>query len=324
MQHPRFLKQLAGFAVAALAAVTSVKAEEVVRYTYNYVTPLQVIVKEKGFLDQELAKEGAKAEYILALGSNKGFEFVRGGSADFTASGASAALVARANGNPVRIVYYLSRGELMALVTLPNSGIKSAADLKGKRVAATPGTEPHYFLLRALESANLTERDIRLVPLIHPEGRLALVRGDVDAWAGLDPEMVKAEEQSGAVIFHRAPEILSGSVLVASDRFLESQPKLTEAVLRAHETARKWILDNPEETAKIIAKGAGLSEEAAAKALARLSFANPRVTPEGGQKIIAFSDLVKQNGDVRGNVDLDAVLVELLAPQYLDAVLEQK
>src|SRR5205814_8467244 len=67
------------------------------------------------------------------------------------------------------------------------------SDLKGKRVAVTRGTDPHIFLVRALLDAGLTERDITPVLLQHPDGKTALIRGDVDAWAGLDPMMAQAE-----------------------------------------------------------------------------------------------------------------------------------
>ena len=83
------------------------------------------------------------------------------------------------------------------------AGITKVADLKGKRVAVTRGTDPHIFLVRALHGAGLTEKDIKLVLLQHPDGSTALDRGDVDAWAGLDPMMAAAEIENGAVLFFR-------------------------------------------------------------------------------------------------------------------------
>ena len=62
----------------------------------------------------------------------------------------------------------------------------------------TRGTDPHIFLVRALQSVGLTEKDITPVLLQHPDGKTALIRGDVDAWAGLDPMMAQAEVEDGA------------------------------------------------------------------------------------------------------------------------------
>ena len=78
-------------------------------------------------------------------------------------------------------------------MTAKDSKIGKIEDLKGKRVAVTRGTDPHIFLVRALLKAGLSEKDITPVLLQHPDGKTALIRGDVDAWAGLDPMMAQAE-----------------------------------------------------------------------------------------------------------------------------------
>ena len=55
--------------------------------------------------------------------------------------------------------------------------------LKGKKVAAAKGTDAFLFLLRALHDQGLSKSDIQLVSLQHADGRAALERGQVDAWA---------------------------------------------------------------------------------------------------------------------------------------------
>jgi sulfonate transport system substrate-binding protein len=255
-----------------------------------------------------------EVEWVTALASSKTFEYLRGGSVDFGSSGGSAALVARANGNPVKVVSFVSHGELIALATLPGSGIATPADLKGRKVAATRGTEPHYFLLKGLEQYGLTEKDIQLVPLIHPDGRLALENGKVDAWAGLDPDLAKVELSRGAIRFYRNPEILSGSVLLVREQFLKENPELSEAVIRAHEEARKWILANLDETIDIIARGAKISREEAKRTVERLDFEHPEIAPSDYDKIGAYGDLLKKVGDIPESTDVKAVLEQTLDP----------
>src|SRR5215207_8931805 len=169
--------------------------------TYN---PISLVLKEKGLLEKAFQKDGIAIRWVQSLGSNKALEFLNAGSIDFGSTAGSAALVARINGNPIKSVYVYSRPEWTALVTRPNTGIGKVADLKGKRVAVTRGTDPHIFLVRALQEAGLAERDVKLVLLQHPDGRLALDRGDVDAWAGLDPMMAAAEVENGDVLFYQA------------------------------------------------------------------------------------------------------------------------
>src|SRR5436853_5261161 len=146
--------------------------------TYN---PVSMLLKEKGLLEKEFAKDGIGIRWVQTLGSNKALEFLNAGSIDFGSTAGSAALLARINGNPIKSIYVYSQPEWTALVTRKETAINKIEDLKGKRVAVTRGTDPHIFLVRALLSVGLSEKDITPVLLQHPDGKTALIRGDVDA-----------------------------------------------------------------------------------------------------------------------------------------------
>src|ERR1700740_3062521 len=171
--------------------------------TYN---PVSMVLKQKGLLETEFAKDGVGIRWVQSLGSTKGLEFLNAGSIDFGSTAGSAALLGKINGNPIKSIYVYSRPEWTALVTRKDTSINKIGDLKGKRVAVTRGTDPHIFMVRALQSVGLTERDITPVLLQHPDGKTALIRGDVQAWAGLDPMMAQAEVEDGANLFYRKPE----------------------------------------------------------------------------------------------------------------------
>src|SRR5450631_286683 len=126
--------------------------------TYN---PVSMVLKQKGLLEKEFAKDGIGIVWVQSAGSNKALEFLNAGSIDFGSTAGSAALVAKINGNPIKSIYVYSRPEWTALVTTKDSKIATVADLKGKRVAVTRGTDPHIFLVRALLDAGLSEKDIR-------------------------------------------------------------------------------------------------------------------------------------------------------------------
>ncbi|MEJ0016944.1 MAG: hypothetical protein WDN25_10310 [Acetobacteraceae bacterium] len=67
--------------------------------------------------------------------------------------------------------------------------------------------------------------------LQHPDGRTALERGDVAAWAGLDPMMAAAEVESGARLFFRRPEANTWGVLNVRESFAAENPELVRRVL---------------------------------------------------------------------------------------------
>src|SRR5882762_3606113 len=184
--------------------------------TYN---PVSMLLKEKGLLEKEFAKDGIGIRWVQTLGSNKALEFLNAGSIDFGSTAGSAALLAKINGNPIKSIYVYSRPEWTALVTRKDSTIAKVSELKGKRVAVTRGTDPHIFLVRALLDAGLTEKDITPVLLQHPDGKTALIRGDVDAWAGLDPMMAQAEVEDGAKLFFRKPAANTWGILNVREQF---------------------------------------------------------------------------------------------------------
>ena len=160
--------------------------------TYN---PLSLIIKEKGWLEASLADDGVEVNWLQSAGSNKANEALRSGAVDVGSTAGSAALLARANGSPIKTISLYSQPEWAALVTLPDSGIDSVEDLKGKSVAATKGTDPYFFLLQSLEEAGLSADDVTVENLQHADGLTALKNGSVDAWSGLDPIMAGAETE---------------------------------------------------------------------------------------------------------------------------------
>src|SRR4051794_28967766 len=252
----RLLLTLALSAPLALLApprTAQAQAPKEIRIDFAPYNPVRLVLKEKGLLEKAFEKDGIAVRWVQTLGSNKALEFLNAGSIDFGSTAGSAALVARVNGNPIKSIYVYFRPEWTALVTRKDSVISEVADLKGKRVAVTRGTDPHIFLVRALAEAGLTDKDVKFVLLQHPDGRLALDRGDVDAWAGLDPMMAAAEVESGAVLFYRKPEANTWGIFNVREDFAKRYPDIVKRVLEVYEDARRWSLENPDELKKIFA-----------------------------------------------------------------------
>src|ERR1700691_5594684 len=207
--------------------------------TYN---PVSMVLKDKGLLENEFSKDGIGVRWVQSLGSNKALEFLNASSIDFGSTAGSAALLGKINGNPIKSIYVYSRPEWTALVTRKDTSINKIEDVKGKRVAVTRGTDPHIFLVRALLSVGMTEKDIVPVLLQHPDGKTALIRGDVDAWAGLDPMMAQAEIENGARLFYRNKAANTWGILNTREAFLKDHPDLARRVLAVYDDARKYSL----------------------------------------------------------------------------------
>jgi len=278
--------------------------------TYN---PVSMILKQKRLLENEFAKDGISIVWVQSAGSNKALEFLNAGSIDFGSTAGSAALVARINGNPIKSIYVYSRPEWTALVTTKDSPIKTVADLRGKRVAVTRGTDPHIFLVRALLGAGLSEKDITPVLLQHADGKTALIRGDVDAWAGLDPMMAQAEIEEGARLFFRKPEANTWGILNVREQFLKEHPDEARRVLAAYEEARKYALANYAELKKSFIGVTKLSDTVADKQLKeRTQLTHSRIGASQRESILAAGLALQQAGVIDGKVDVKASLDALI------------
>jgi sulfonate transport system substrate-binding protein len=284
--------------------------------TYN---PVSLVLKERGILEKALAGEGVSVRWVQSAGSNKALEFLNAGSLDFGSTAGAAALIGRINGNPIRSVYVYSRPEWTALVTTPKTGIASVADLKGKRVAVTRGTDPHIFLVRALAEAKLTEKDVKLVLLQHQDGKLALERGDVDAWAGLDPLMAAAEIETGAVLFHRKAADNTWGILNVREDFAQKNPALVRSVLKAYEEARKWSVENPDELKKLLVAFTRLPEPVVARQLERTELTHGPIGKAQIETIVAAGEALKAVGILPAATDIPAAVDGLLDRRFAAA-----
>ncbi|WP_341649653.1 ABC transporter substrate-binding protein [Thauera humireducens] len=113
-----------------------------VRLDYAYYSPPSLVLKKFGWLEEDLKADGVPVKWVLSQGSNRALEFLNSGSVDFGSTAGLAAVLSKANGNPIKSVYVYSRPEWTALVVPKDSPIESVKDLKGKKVAATKGTDP--------------------------------------------------------------------------------------------------------------------------------------------------------------------------------------
>ncbi|HXQ03580.1 MAG TPA: aliphatic sulfonate ABC transporter substrate-binding protein, partial [Bradyrhizobium sp.] len=281
--------------------------------TYN---PVSMVLKQRGLLEKEFAKDGISIVWVQSAGSNKALEFLNAGSIDFGSTAGSAALVAKINGNPIKSIYVYSRPEWTALVCRAETPFTSPADLKGKSVAVTRGTDPHIFLVRALDSAGLTEKDVRLVLLQHPDGKTALIRGDVDAWAGLDPMMAQAEVEDGAKLFFRKPDANTWGILNVREPFLKDYPDVVRRVLATYEEARKYSVANYGDLKKIFIAVTKLPETVVDKQLKeRTELTHSRIGAPQRESMLAAGLALQQAGVVDAKVDVKATLDALIDDQ---------
>ncbi len=309
----------AGIAALSLFGADAARAGPAIGISYAYYDPLSLVLKEKSFL-QDAVGPDVTLNWVLSQGSNKALEFLRSNSIQFGQTAGSAALLGRTNGTPVQVIATTATSEWTALVVPATSKIATLADLRGKRIAVTPGTDPNIFLLRALATAGLGAGDITLVPLQHPLGRQALDRGQVDAWAGLDPFMAEAQLQSHDRLLYRNKDLISPGTLLVREDFEAAHPEIVRQVLQAYARARAWAIGNPDATAQILARASGLSLDIARLQLGRVDFAGEAVGPAQRESILAAIPVLKTSGKITAGADIEHAGATLVNPSFTTAL----
>ena len=284
--------------------------------TYN---PLSLIIKDQGWLETELGDE-VSVEWVQSAGSNKANEALRAGAIDVGSTAGSAALLARSNGSPIKTISVYTQPNWSAIAVPTGSDIAELGDLAGRTVAATKGTDPYFFLLQALGEAGLSLGDISLQNLQHADGKTALETGAVDAWAGLDPLLSTSVYNGAAEIIYDNVDFNSYGFLNATEEFIASSPDLAQLVVDAYEKARIWALDNPEETAVILAEVSGIDVAIAEATIARTVIDIDPVPGQTQREVLEIiGPIFVESGDVSNQQLIDDALDSLFDDTFVRA-----
>jgi sulfonate transport system substrate-binding protein len=282
--------------------------------TYN---PLSLVIKDQGWLEEAL-DDDVTVNWIQSAGSNKANEALRAGAVDVGSTAGSAALLARANGSPIKAIDIYSQPEWAAIVVPKGSDITDVSQLAGKSVAATKGTDPYFFLLQSLEAAGVPLDQVEVQNLQHADGKAALENGSVAAWSGLDPLMAASEATAGSTLLYRNVDFNTYGFLNATESFLGKSPDLAQLVVDTYEKARAWAQENPEKVVAILAEVAGIDPVVASKVITeRTTLDLDPVPGEAQRKVLAVvGPIFVESGDVADQAAVDKALDELFEPSF--------
>lgn len=148
------------------------------------------------------------------------------------------------------------------LVALREGGIEEVADLEGKRVGITMGTNSEFIAARFLVLNGLGAQDVTWVDL-EPSGLgPALAGRQVDAVAAWDPYAYEIERQLGDKALSWPTQGGQGFfwLLLSREQFLADRPGAAEGVLASLVEAEGYIYSHPREAREIAAAPMGLDQ----------------------------------------------------------------
>lgn len=302
---------LAGLAAGLFLAATTAghSAEIKVGFTPTTFDSPMVIVKQKGWLQEELAKAGLKDSVVwvpFSAGPPQNEAFAAK-QLDITASGDVPILIGKAAGLPLKAVGLASAGWYSsAAVVLKDSPIKTVQDLKGRKVATQKGTTGHQLLLLALAEAGLKVSDIQFVNLPLPDLAGAVANGDVEAAVVMEPGL-SSLEVSGTIRTLRDGKGLKNSIilLVGREDFIAANPKVVEALTRAYRRAATLIAEKPDEAAQVLGAEIRLPVAALRHSIAKFEY-DPAFKAEHIASLKGTEAYLREQGVIRSGVNIDA------------------
>ena len=188
-------------------------------------------------------------------------EALNAGAVDVGALGDAPYVFALGAGASIKVIsiIHAEGRNTTALLVPKDSPIKTAADLKGKKIVTGRGSIGHYLAIKALNDAGLTTQDVQFIFLLPAESRLVLDNGTADAWATWDPYTTVVTSQSDARVLVSGKHLLSNHLYFAAtgQAIADKRVQLDDFVARI-DRAYAWANTHPEQYAAAQAKITGL------------------------------------------------------------------
>lgn len=282
----RFTRRLFTHAILAMGLVAATGGESsgedrIFRIGYQKYGKL-VLLKDRGLLEEKLKPLGYRVSWTEFPSGPPLLEALNVGAIDFGISGETPPIFAQAAGAPLVYLAYdppAPQGE--AILVPKDSALGSVADLRGKKVALNKGSNVHYLLVRALQSAGLSYTDIKPVFLAPSDALAAFERGSVDAWVIWDPYEAAAEASTGARILADGTGLVANyQFYFSSKSFLSESGGVVDVALEALNEVDKWTKDHIEDVADHLSHSIGLAPAVVATSLRRESYGIRPITDE--------------------------------------------
>ncbi len=248
MHRRQFLTTTAGFAASAMLAAPAIaQAKTKIRVGYLHTVAVDGQIwtgVDRGSFD----KQGLELELRLFNTGLEIFQALIGGSLDVLATGAVLSnFPARGQGK----VFLINDIEVATaqLWVRSDQGIKTFADLKGKRIATATGTTAHVFLDKALRANKVDPKDVQLVNQNMSAAVTAFISGSVPAVALWVPFNVTVRDKvPGAVKLADASAYYPQAAIIggwaARNDYYDGNQETLAKLIRGWAEANDYIIAN--------------------------------------------------------------------------------
>lgn len=309
-------------------------------------TPLG-LADRLGYLAEDFGREGIAIQSVIDSPNRdiRRSHFEHTLDFSFRHGGNVPPIRARSEGRKTRLVGITWTDEFQSIVTRADTGIRSAADLKGRRIGIPkrPAGIVDFLaasalkgVYSALQLGGLTLADAEIVDVAVTEDVLdrggsfgldrrvafgteltALARGEVDAIYVKGPVGLAGANLIGAVEavdlgWHADPAIRINTgvprLLTVDERLAEERPDLVTLLLSSIRRASEWARNNPDEVRRIVARESSATEEQVLAAHGPDLHRHLEIglEPDLLAAVSSFKDFLRDHGFLAGDFDVAA------------------
>jgi sulfonate transport system substrate-binding protein len=234
-----------------------------------------LVLKSSGELDNRLGTIGVQVRWAEFPSGPPLLEALNAGALDIGVAGNAATVLAQgaADSPLVYLAVSVPNPHGDAILVPKDSPLHTLADLKGKTIAFTRGSNAQYFLIRALEHAHIGLSEVRQAGLSPTDARAAFESGSVDAWVIWDPFYADAQLNLGARVLIDGTGLVDDSVFYVSTRSAaEKHPQILQIVVEEIEKTERWMETHPEDAARQLAEATAVPLNIWQTALSRRNY----------------------------------------------------
>ncbi|WP_310649916.1 NrtA/SsuA/CpmA family ABC transporter substrate-binding protein [Colwellia sp. MB02u-9] len=195
-----------------------------------------------------------RVKYEQVIGGKSAFDKVMSGEVDFgTSSDSVIAFQSLTTPSFVSHAMFVQSDNDVKLITHSADNIKSALDLKGKKVAVTQGTASEYLLSTLLAIEGLTMADVKLYYDKPPQLLQAFSRDEVDAIVSWEPfvfQLLQALDKK--IKIHDTKSLSTLSFNLISQTADSQGVEKAKCVIQGLQTAIHYIASHPQAAKKIV------------------------------------------------------------------------
>ena len=268
-----------------------------------------ILAQNLGYFDEELKKVGYKPEYVgFAQAGPAVNEAFAAEEIDFAIYADFAAIAAKSNKIDIKVIGLANQEMNYALLATEKSGIHSWKDIEGKKVIAPIGTILYKYFTDECKKNGVDPSKVEQINSLS-DAQTLLSSGEADALVTAYGGALLYESKGlGKVVDNTTDELEEASGLVIAGRtaFVDKNPEVEEAFVKALTRAKEYIVKNKKaayEKMKTEATAVDILEKTY-QYDESFSYFEPTVTDAYLERAKRVYDFEKENGLLGGEFDL--------------------